>query len=184
MSRVNIQVMEGNVKFLIGVSILIFGLPPAWASNNLNHLSCIYFHDQKGWYFYSSQSNGSKFNLSKDGQRDMVGAWTSERPAPNYAICTKMVGTDSDEVVNIKSEKYQAKVITVIGAGCSVSGTDVNLVSDGISSVARGSFSELESDWLVLPSPDKIKVKTYFPTEDEIENLDQIAQKKCLELMP
>jgi len=171
------------MKPVIAMASLIVVASTASATEKLNYVSCIYFHRSASWEYYGYQSAGEKFDLKEGESQMLVGAWTSER-LPNYAICNEITGTSDNNLVRMRQIKFEGQIIDGIFDGCVAKGTDVKQTSEQNMDLARGSYSVIESEWLVSPAPDKIKVKTYIPTVDEINRLNEIVDKKCLELMP
>ena len=157
----------------------------AFATQNLNPISCVYFHRNSAWEFYGVQYSNKNFDL-KNGQSVMVmGAWTSDRPAsPNYAVCTTITGTADANSVGMTQMVFAAPTIFDIVDICNVRGNDVKKLSEQKSSLARGSSAQLESEWLIAPAPDKIVVKTYLPTLEETTDIKKFAEAKCIELTP
>lgn len=158
----------------------------AFASQDLNHIACVYYHDGAKWVWWSSSYSASPFNLTDGEKRLLSGGWTSEKPAPpNYAYCTDMIGTSSDDVVIIETYRYQAD--RFFGSGpnndCSISGWNVELLTKERHQVARGSFAELEIDW-IPPEAQRVRVREYFPMKSELATIHKISAKKCAELLP
>lgn len=80
--------------------------------------------------------------------------------------------------------RFEGQFINEISNGCVANGIDIKQTSEEYIYLARGSYAEIESNWLVSPSPSKIKVKTYIPAVHELDRLDEIADQKCIELLP
>jgi hypothetical protein len=179
------------MRFFVLVSMLSFitllGFEPVVrASQNLNHISCLYTFDGTDWVFWSSQSSVMPFNLTSGQTKVLNTAWTQDKPAGgNFAFCTSMTGTSSDDSVTVTRSTYQAELFQapVGGTSCGFTGKNVKLVSEEPGTVLRGSFAELEMEW-VPPRAEKLRVREYFPLESEIPNLDQIRAAKCAQLKP
>jgi hypothetical protein len=172
------------MKSAIVLFTLLIVSPMSWATKNLNSASCIYFYYGTGWKYYGYQIHDIKYDLPMGETRELVSAWSDHPRLQNHVVCSTMIGTDSDDAVEIKYDIYLASQISRIDSGCSVVGKDVQLLSSNTSSVSRGNFSEAESDWLSSPSPEKIKIKTYIPMVQEVDNLSRTADAKCKALTP
>lgn len=158
----------------------------AMADQNFNHIGCVYLHDKDGWHPWQTFYFLDSFDLKNGQSRFLTGAWTNKKPVlPNYAFCTRMIGTTDNNSIVIESYRYKADEFNPIEASdtCSASGTAVELISKNSTTVPRGSFAELEIAWLP-PDIDKIKVREYFPLLKEINDLENIAMNKCEELTP
>jgi hypothetical protein len=169
--------------------LLLFSLlmgSVAFASQNLNHIGCVYVKDSQGWQFWQVFSSGNSFDLSTGQKNFLTGMWTSEKPVlPNYAVCTTMVGTDDKDSVAVESYRYKADEFDPMTANdsCSVAGKNVELIAKDSTNVKKGSFAQVEIDW-VPPYADKIQIKEYVPLDSELDKIGEIASDKCLELMP
>ena len=157
-----------------------------FASQNLNHIGCVYVKAAQGWQFLQVFSSINSFDLSTGQKNFLTGLWTSEKPVlPNYAVCTTMVGTDDKESVVVESYRYKADEFDPMtgNASCSVTGKNVELISNDSTTVKKGFFAQVEIDW-IPPSADKIQIREYIPLDSELDKIGEIAYDKCLELMP
>lgn len=176
----------GIMLKLVIFSFSLLSLSPVLASQRLNHIGCAYGKEQSTWTLMALSGKPNSFDLLKGTSKFLTGAWTSEKPQGlNYAFCTSMVGTDSNDSVIIETYRYQAKEFLPMNGnnGCSVDGSDVFLISKDSHVVQRGNFVELEIDW-IPPQVEKLRVREYFPRFDELELTNEMAEQKCLELTP
>lgn len=158
----------------------------ASASQALNHIACVYFNDGTKWTLWSGSYATSSFQLAPGERRMLSGGWTSEKPTPpNYAYCTAMVGTSSNDSVIMETYQYQAEKFFGSGpnADCTINGWGVELLSKGRISLARGSFAELETEW-IPPDASRVRVREYFPLQSELSNVNKLSATKCAELLP
>lgn len=165
---------------LSGLSSICF------ASSDLNHIGCVYALEKSGWRLILNSSSTDKYNLDEGNRRVLSGAWTSHKPTGlNFAYCTAMVGTTSDNSVVIETYRYQATEFELLESSndCTFKGTAVELISKESKVVQRGGTAELEIEW-IPPYHKRLRVKEYFPTLEELNNLDEISPRKCQELSP
>jgi hypothetical protein len=166
---------------------LLFIASPAWASQKLNFLSCYYDHMKVGWQVLGALYSDSSYDLAEGESRNLNGAWTSEKPkGPEFAICNMAIGTGDDDTVVITSYKFEAKAFKPFaGKSCEdFEGTDIKLVSQDKITLNRSDYSEMLTDDWLPPEPDRFSIRTYFPKTEELDQLPQIWESKCLELIP
>lgn len=170
------------MKAVLFLLVLFHGL---MAAANSNHISCIYAHDQDGWRPWMLQWSSDNYEIADGEKKPLSGFWTSEKPVlPNYAVCTTMMGTDSEDAVVVDSYKYQADEFDPLdGTSCSLTGKSVRLVDYRRDLVQRGSYVVVETPW-VVENIDKIQVREYYPLPEELYDVGAIAQGKCLEIAP
>lgn len=134
----------------------------------------------------SAQYSETAFVLPKNESRLLNGAWTSGKTeGPEYAICNRATGTEYDNSVLITSFKFEAKSFQPFaGEACEdFECVDMKLVSQNTLTLGRGGFSEMLTDWLP-PEPDKFSIRTYFPKIEEVDQMAQNWEDKCLEMTP
>lgn len=167
-------------------ALLLLFTTSALATSNVNFISCYYDHMEDGWWLSRILSSEVAYDLAVNESRILNGAWTSEKPkGPEYAVCNMATGTSTDDVIMMTSYKFEAKEFKPFnGNSCEeFDGTDIKLISKENIELNRGDHSEMLSDWLP-PQPDKFSIRTYFPKPEEIDQIRQISERKCLELMP
>jgi hypothetical protein len=158
----------------------------AHASRDLNHIGCVYSFNGEEWIRLAAFNAVESFHLENGQMRMLSAGWTSDKPVgSNYAFCTAMVGTDNDDSVSIETYRYRANAFQRPGPkeDCSVTGSNVELISKDVYHVERGSFAELEIDWLP-PKQQKLRIREYFPLKSELDSIDEIVSDKCKELNP
>lgn len=174
------------MKSLVILLAVLFHLPFAMASKDIQTLGCVYAHDENGWHPWQLFGSGDPLDLQYGEQRFVSALWTSEKPTlPNYAVCISMTGTTEDDAIVVENYRYKAAEFdTPTGyENCQFTGKSVELMSKEKAYVKRGTYSTLEIDWLP-PEADKIQIRQYLPTLEESAVLGKIAQAKCEEIAP
>jgi hypothetical protein len=172
------------MKKYIVLASLCLATATGWATQNVNPLLCVYLHDESGWHSYGGTMSEAAYELKNNESRWVGGWWTSERPVPpNYALCKIIVGTNDDEVVNVIGKKVQGTVIDTLGEDCAPIGTDLKVEKVTLS-LRKGTFVDLESEWLVAPGPDRLLFRTYLPKDDELDSIRENSLQKCDSLTP
>lgn len=168
------------MRFLL--IVLSWFAPIAFASQDLNHIACVYSQQGSAWQVWSSSYSAANFNLADGETQLLLSGWTKDH-SPNHAYCTSMTGTANNDVVFIETYRYQADSFFGNGSDCSFSGWNVELLAKDRRPVARGSFAEMEIDWSP-PEIQRLRLREYFPLKSELATLNKISARKCAELVP
>lgn len=170
-------------KFLCMGLLLFCG--SAWGTQNATFFICYFDHLKSGWQV-GLHGFSKTLNLPKGEASLLAGTWTGGKPiGPEYAVCSMAIGTEDDNEVLSSWYKFEAKEFEPFqGKTCEdFAGVNMKLVSLETKPLRRGEFSEIESDWLP-PEPDRMSVRIYFPTLDEMARPDELLHNKCDKLLP
>ncbi len=101
-----------------------FFVHSAFATQDVNSLSCLYKWNSKAWESFISSYVPANYDLSAGDTRVASGGWTSGKdPGQNFAYCNLMVGTDEDavDIVTVLYRGDQFNPVTTVD-GCAVTG--------------------------------------------------------------
>jgi hypothetical protein len=156
----------------------------ALATSNVNQISCTYFQNASGvgtgtWENGVGSAFAESFEL-RPGEGQFVGAiWTNTEGTMANGFCTLIRGTESEQSIIVENYIYRGRRIgTVVESDCYAIGDDVVLVRVDQRHLNRGEFLESVLSWEPPQTPN-FKLKVYFPTIKETQNIGLTLESKC-----